>query len=93
MSSVAAALLPGQKKPGTYVVVVDGVWRQADVLDVPSQLRQHLQEPKKKENKKSRWLEEEGSVMADAAGIPAPTFSVSSVMRCLASLCRSRSML
>lgn len=25
-----------------YVVIVDGVWRQADVLDVPPQLRQHL---------------------------------------------------
>lgn len=25
-----------------YVVVVNGVWRQADVLDVPPQLRQHL---------------------------------------------------
>lgn len=25
-----------------YVIIVDGVWRQADVLDVPPQLRQHL---------------------------------------------------
>lgn len=39
------------KKARTYVVIVDGVRRQADVLDVPSQLRQHLQKrPKKKRN-------------------------------------------
>lgn len=25
-----------------YIIIVDGVWRQADVLDVPPQLRQHL---------------------------------------------------
>lgn len=37
----AAPALKTQKE--TYVIVVDGVWRQADVLDVPPQLRQHLQ--------------------------------------------------
>lgn len=32
----------GNRKNKTYVIVVDGVWGQADVLDVSPQLRQHL---------------------------------------------------
>lgn len=32
----------GNRKDRTYVIVVDGVWGQADVLDVSPQLRQHL---------------------------------------------------
>lgn len=31
-----------QTTTGPYVIIVDGVRRQADVLDVPAQLRQHL---------------------------------------------------
>lgn len=42
-SGAAAPAFKTKKRPGTYFIVVDGVWRQADVLDVPPQLRQHLQ--------------------------------------------------
>lgn len=34
--------LKNKKQESAYVVVVDGVWRQADVLDVPPQLGLHL---------------------------------------------------
>lgn len=37
-----------KEKPRTYVIIVDGVWRQADVLDVPPQLRLHLREKREK---------------------------------------------